>query len=290
MCWTIEVSLGSAAVGWATCAYLWRRNRSPRDRWYACYLLTYTFTQLVDIALWTLHDATDGGLRGCDEFKLQLTDGPSGEARTQYALSKYVVPLVTLSQFATMLQYPSERLREHRSKLVAFHALACLGMALQFACTDTVTSRWPTEHTTLRWGGHSAETWQVLCVVALQCADFHLLMPERSVRNAHIGTFLSVVGFLWATEGTLALGSKWCTYCLIFSATYATEPVWGPPAGKPEAVQKEKAEKAPKKKRRSAARSPSPNPTQLRRPVRASRRAPTKFDPADSTSTTYYIS
>ena len=130
-------------MGWATCAYLWRRNRSPRDRWYACYLLTYTFTQLVDIALWTLHDATEGGLRGCDEFKLQLTDGPSGEARAQYALSKYVVPLVTLSQFATMLQYPSERLREHRSKLVAFHALACLGMALQFACTDTVTSRWP---------------------------------------------------------------------------------------------------------------------------------------------------
>ena len=51
MCWTIEVSLGSACVGWLTCAYLWQRHRSPRDRWYAKYLLTYTFTQLVDIAL-----------------------------------------------------------------------------------------------------------------------------------------------------------------------------------------------------------------------------------------------
>lgn len=233
MCWNIEISLGSAAVGWATSCYLWRRQRSPRDRWYAKYLLTYTFTQLVDIALWVLHEQTEGGLKACPEFSMQLLDGPTDERKLQYSISKYVVPMVTLSQFATMLYYPSDLLKGQRSKLVALHALPCLGMALQFACTDTVTSAFPSKHTTLRWGAFTAETWQVLLVVLLQCADFQLLMPELAVRVAHIGTFLSVVSTLWLTEGTLALGSKWCTYCLIFSFTYALEPLWGPPASPP---------------------------------------------------------
>ena len=30
------------------------------------------------------------------------------------------------------------------------------------------------------------------------------------------------------TEGSLALGSKWCTYCLIFSVAYLSDPLWGP--------------------------------------------------------------
>jgi hypothetical protein len=241
MCWTIEVSLGSACVGWLTCAYLWQRHRSPRDRWYAKYLLTYTFTQLVDIALWTLHEQTTGGLRACPEFSMQLLDGPTDERKLQYRISKYVVPLVTLSQFATMLYYPSDLLKGQRAKLVALHSLACLGMALQFACTDTVTSAYPSKHKTLRWGAFTAETWQVLLVVALQCADFQFLIPELPVRVAHIGTFLFVVGVLWITEGTLALGSKWCTYCLIFSLTYASEPLWGPPASGEEGPTEENA-------------------------------------------------
>ena len=48
----------------------------------------------------------------------------------------------------------------------------------------------------------------------------------------HIATLAAVMSFLYFTEGTLALGSKWCTYCLIYSAVYASEPVWGPPAYK----------------------------------------------------------
>ena len=91
----------------------------------------------------TLHEQTEGGLKACPEFSLQLLDGPmDDERKLQYRISKYVVPLVTLSQFATMLYYPSPILEAHRSKMVAFHGLACLGMALQFACTDTVTSSW----------------------------------------------------------------------------------------------------------------------------------------------------
>lgn len=57
-------------------------------------------------------------------------------------------------------------------------------------------------------------------------------MPERSVLLAHLFTFGGVIGTLFFTEGTLALGSKWCTYCLIFSLVYATDPLWGPGPGK----------------------------------------------------------
>lgn len=101
-------------------------------------------------------------------------------------------------------------------------------MAYQFACTTVEAARWPYPHDTLAWGGHKAETWQVLVVVAVQCLDFVLVMPEVVVWGAHIFTFLSVVSFLWITEGDLALGSKWCTYCLLFSGVYASEGVlWG---------------------------------------------------------------
>jgi len=32
--------------------------------------------------------------------------------------------------------------------------------------------------------------------------------------------------FLYATERTLALGSKWCTYCLFYSAIFLAAPLW----------------------------------------------------------------
>lgn len=140
--------------------------------------------------------------------------------------------MVVFSQHCIQLQYPSENLKEYRNLMIAGHALPLVGMSFQFACSDIVTSYWPEAHDTLRWGGFSAETWHVLIVVAIVALDFYLTMPEASVRNMHIGTFFSVVSFLYITEGTLAVGSKWCTYCLIFSAVYCSEPLWGPPASK----------------------------------------------------------
>mmetsp|Transcript_23802 Transcript_23802/g.34751 ORF Transcript_23802/g.34751 Transcript_23802/m.34751 type:complete len:260 (+) Transcript_23802:83-862(+) len=233
MCWSVEVSLASAVLGWVTCAYLWRRNHSKRDKWYATYLVTYTFTQLVDIALWTLHESTDGGLVGCPDMKMRVAT-PSDIAnftsteKSNLILSKYVVPLVTLSQFVVQLHYPSDRNWAWRKVMLAAHAIPCGLMALQFACTDIMTSNFPEPHASLRWGGYSAEVAEVLVVVAVVAADFWLTMPEISVRLAHIVVFLSVVSTLWFTEGTLAVGSKWCTYCLIFSFVYATDPIWGP--------------------------------------------------------------
>jgi hypothetical protein len=58
MCWNKEVSFISAAIGWATCIYLRKRKRSERDLFYSNYLLTFTFTQIADILLWSLNDKT----------------------------------------------------------------------------------------------------------------------------------------------------------------------------------------------------------------------------------------
>jgi hypothetical protein len=230
MCWNVEFSLGSALVAWVACAYMWRRDYSPRDRWYALYLLTYTFTQVVDVALWLMHEQ-HAPLAACPAYRLQWAAAPAGDQYPQYVLSKYVVPLVVLSQHYVQLHYPSDRLRSWRGALIGVHAAACAAMSFQFACTDLVRSAFPAPHDTLRWGAYSAETWHVLVVTAVVCLDFALIVPERRVLAAQLGVFLAVVGTLWATEGTLALGSKWCTYCLVFTAVYTTDPWWGPGPG-----------------------------------------------------------
>ena len=95
-------------------------------------------------------------------------------------------------------------------------------MVFQFGCTDIIQAQWPTPHHTLRWGAASNDPEYVLPVVGVTTTFFWLLMPKK-VAAVHTVTFWSVVGTLWVTEGTLALGSKWCTYCLVFSFIYISD-------------------------------------------------------------------
>jgi hypothetical protein len=167
---------------------------------------------------------------------------PEGELEDQYfqfVFSKFALPLVVITQYYFCLTYPSESLKNHRGKLIAVHGLALVGMCFQFACSRVIQAKFPMPHDTLVWGGVQSPAWQVLIVICIQCLDFLLVIPEFSVCVVHIGTFLSVVSFLWLTEGTLSLGSKWCTYCLIFSAIYALDPLWGPGPW----IEKEKAQR-----------------------------------------------
>ncbi|GMI46191.1 hypothetical protein TrCOL_g1442 [Triparma columacea] len=153
-------------------------------------------------------------------------------------ITKYVLPIVVFTQYWQQLSYPSTILAQHRTKLKLLFGATSIGMFFQFGCTDIVTAKFPTPHDTLRWGGVENETSHVLIVVAITTAFYWLLMDGWRVRLAHTVTFWSVVTTLYVTEGTLALGSKWCTYCLIFSFVYLTDPLWNVP----EKV--EKAEKA----------------------------------------------
>merc|ERR1711990_1032157 len=108
MCWSIQVSAASCIFGWAACLYLKFRQRSERDDYYARYLLTFTFTQVVDIVLWMQHDsAGPSGLQACKDFQLQFGKFPptSDPQFVNFLLSKFLLPAVVFSQHMMQCTY-----------------------------------------------------------------------------------------------------------------------------------------------------------------------------------------
>jgi len=240
MCWNLEVSIASACVGWFTCIYLlWRRRE--RDLYYARYLVTFTFTQLVDAFLWSLNRQSEPELQACTSFQFQFGASPTGEIESRnFFVSKYIIPLIVFSQHATQLSYPSEAFRGHRGKVIAGHAVPCIIMSFCFGCTKLVPASFPFGGKTLFWGGDfSAWPFSVIQFGAmlhsgLVATGFPLFCGMRgAVLYAHLLPLASVVSFLLLTEGRMDFGSKWCTYCLIYSAVYILEPLWyWPPKAK----------------------------------------------------------
>lgn len=224
MCWNEDVSLMAATLGWLTCTYLFCRG-GRLDRWFGTYLLTFTLTQVVDIVLWGLGE---DGLGPCDGHAL-VSGGP---VRTNYLTSKVGIPLVVFTQHTAQCLFPS-RYWMPRSSLILLHLIPCGFMAAAFACTTRKTALFPEPHTTLSWGGDFS-TWPfllvqfgALCHSGIVAVVFFLLMrDEPRVLAVHVGTLALVVTTLALTEGRLDLGSKWCTYCLIFSAVYVAAPLW----------------------------------------------------------------
>jgi len=250
MCWNVQVSLASAAVGWATCLYLGVRQRSVRDAYYARYLLTFTFTQVADIILWMASEGSGpGGLQACKSYQFQFGSAPSstspsslfgvGSAGARYAplnfyISKYVIPLIVFSQHAMQLSYPSNAFKGKRIPLVLVHAIPCLVMSFCFGCTMLVDSVFPRQGKTLFWGGDFSDYpfWVIqigACVHSgIVAMGFSLVGMQGRVLAAHLIPLACVVATLWITEGRMDFGSKWCSYCLIYSAVYILEPVWLP--------------------------------------------------------------
>jgi len=177
MCWSIEVSLGSALFGWAACLFLKFRG-GPRDDFYARYLVTFTGTQIVDIALWALHKRTEaygdtyGGLQACPDLQLQFWRLPPSDHPqfTNFLISKLLLPMVVFSQHAMQLTYPSScsNAPGQRKNMILWRIFPCFIMAFAFACTWLVPSPYDHSHTqgadnekfitfngtrTLHWGG-----------------------------------------------------------------------------------------------------------------------------------------
>lgn len=277
MCWSINVSLAGCVVGWATCVYLKIRQRSPRDDFYARYLVTFTFTQLVDIALWSLHATTGaygetvGGLQACQGLQLQVGRFPAFDDPqfANFMISKFLLPLVVFSQHAMQCTYPSELCNApgQRTTMILYRLIPISVMVLAFACTWLVPSPYLHSYApaagaakftaydgtmTLHWGGDFTHTemvkylaafgitWlpvspEAITLAIIQVAavahsglvayDFTVVMPPK-MALVHNIVLAGVVGTLAVTEGTIQLGSKWCTYCLIYSAVYILEPLW----------------------------------------------------------------
>lgn len=103
-------------------------------------------------------------------------------------------------------------------------------------------------------GGYDSAEAPILVIAALTAGNFVVCVPKEDVRillalvlpsgepaparssfrAARAGPrerppparFVCVITLLWSTEGTLALGSKWCTYCLIYSFIFLAAPFW----------------------------------------------------------------
>jgi len=180
MCWSIEVSAASAGVAWIACAMLlWRRRR--RDAWFAGYLFTYTFTQLVDIVLWTYDGRRP--LEACPGRRNSFAVRPGGGRDVApFLVSKYGIPCVVLIQYAAQLSYPSDRWPRVRRGLLVFYGVAAIGMAYSSACTDVVRAAWPEPHDTLRWGGSSFPAPMIVVVAALTGFNFYACVERDEPR------------------------------------------------------------------------------------------------------------
>ena len=99
-------------------------------------------------------------------------------------------------------------------------------MCYTSGCTDVIHARFPEPHSTLRWGGTRTPALPILLVAAATIANFFVVVDDCIVLAVLVVPFLCVITILWTTEGTLALGSKWCTYCLIYSILFLAAPLW----------------------------------------------------------------
>lgn len=141
-------------------------------------------------------------------------------------MSKYATPCVVIVQYAAQLAYPSPRNLCLRKVLFVGYVAAGLVMCYTSGCTDVIRAHFPEPHSTLRWGGYSSPALPILLVSAATIANFFVVVDDWIVLAVLVVPFLCVITILWATEGTLALGSKWCTYCLIYSILFLAAPWW----------------------------------------------------------------
>jgi hypothetical protein len=207
MCWSAEASIIAALGAWCVCIFLYVRNVNF-DRWASAYLFTFTLTQLVDFALWMEEGRV--GLASC--------------SAPNHTISKYIIPCVVFSQHCVQCFYPSKKLSKFRAIIAALHLLPILGMMYQFECSSIVKT---IHGSSLCWGSVTAEMYQILIHSGIVAFVFLLLMPLR-VGIIHVVVLAFVMSLLYTTEGTLALGSKWCSYCLIYSIMYIVDPYWAP--------------------------------------------------------------
>ena len=144
---------------------------------------------------------------------------------TNMGISKYVIPLVVLSQHFVQCAFPSTTVSAgSRTVIALLHILPIAGMMYQFGCSVLVDT---VQGPSICWGGHIAEMWQILVHAGIVAVVFVALMPPRFAA-VHVLTLAGVMSYLYATESTLALGSKWCSYCLIYSVVYILDPYWAP--------------------------------------------------------------
>lgn len=232
MCWNFNISIISAIYGMIVSYYLYIRGRK-RDKYYSRYLFTFTFTQIIDAMLWYTNDNIEE-LKECSIYQFQILNYPKNNQVYNYFITKLLLPISVFFQYAMQCLYPSNLLSKYQKKFLIFiYLIPTICMSISFGCTILYQSNFPINHYTLLWGGDLSKPSIIVNeIVALIHSGlitliFYLLMKkEKKILLIHVIPFYTIILFLFITEGTITLGSKWCWYCLIYSVIYITEPLW----------------------------------------------------------------
>lgn len=216
MCWNLQVSLGAGVYGLLMSLFFLFRRYSSRDPWYAAFLLSFTCTQFLDAFFWARSDS-DRTL-DCDAVNL--------------GFSKWVVTTVLFMQVWVITLFPSPGRFPVLRDLVR---LAVVGVILLVGfisnCTTVVTTSgglWPVP--TLIYWGFTPPKWLFWIGVAFWSVPALLFIyPTVFATNILLVGGLNLV-ILQVLDGTYALVSKLCFFCLQLSLLWVVEPLWAPPS------------------------------------------------------------
>ena len=213
MCWNIRVSLCAAAWGFSVCIYLYRRNYSNRDPWYALFLGSFTSLQLFDAYYWWL--------RGDSE------DIPC--TASNYYITKFLLPVVVFLQPMVLSVFPSNALLNLRTPYRIVTAFGC-SIPIFFSAAYGCTTIWRgKDRDELLWGGVMPPALIVdagLFIWASGAVAF--VRPWQAWRDILL-VGCTVLSLLVYIDGSYRLISRMCTYCLILSFVWILEPIWMPP-------------------------------------------------------------
>ena len=231
MCWSVRSSLVAACYGYAVCAYLHGRKYSARDGWYALFLASFTTTQLFDAFFWSVREP------GADDLPCSPISVPAIRALEAGAwnrlVSRFILPLVLFFQPVVLSLFPSDAHRSLRTPYRLLTGLATLVPIIYCGCTRVWTGTTPVALPTLLWGGVLPPYWLVVLGIALWSVGAALFCRPRGVWMSILGVGGFNLGLLEAIDGTIALISKLCFWCLLLSFLFLADPLWLPPSGTP---------------------------------------------------------
>ena len=235
MCWSVEASAIAMLWGYGVSFYLYRRNYSIRDKWYALFLSTFTHTQLFDAIFWLMKG--DGNDIPCNVVNL--------------GLSRFLLPLVIFFQPISLSMFPVVSGKSPEQYLCCgkkccnncdvipnecrvvrwiYRLLAVAGSVVLICVYSCSTLYMPDspigfELPTILWGGVDLS----LSIVNLGIA-FWAIGAALFIRPWWTWVQILLVGgtvltLLFTIDGSIRLLSRMCTYCLLLSFVWIIEPI-----------------------------------------------------------------
>eukprot|EP00041_Stephanoeca_diplocostata_P035423 m.1248047 g.1248047 ORF g.1248047 m.1248047 type:complete len:266 (-) comp24696_c0_seq1:1365-2162(-) len=214
MCWNLEVSAVAGVYGYLVSYYLYQRNYSQRDPWYALFLATFTTTQVFDAYFWWL--AGESGDLPCT---------PANEF-----VSKYILPVAIFFQPWVLTLFPSDSAEGLRWPYRLVTVLITGVPIIASKCTSLYTTTGLWHGQTLMYGGVMPSYLVMNCGILFWAAGALLFVkPFWVCLNILLIGGLNLIIML-VVDGTIRLVSKLCFYCLLLSFVWILEPYLRPPA------------------------------------------------------------